>query len=594
MKETKNLVIMGMMLLAGIQIYAQDDSYDRALQLFNEGDYKRATPYFQNLIQHYEKEPAYHYYLGRCYVHQNTEIKKAIALLSFAGAKGKFSDTYYYLGLAYMYNYQFKEAQTAFEKFPLFASRQDLRDINIDQYVSYTKNGKVHTSKPVNVNKVLNQHTNADINERLNAFITNGTFLPVPDDYQSFLWGDDKLIKPAFRTNGKLYYAAYNIRTRSHDIFEADESNRQSRLLSNTLVSDAEESFAWFDTQSNTLYFSSNGFNSMGGFDIFKSQYNPSANTWSVPVNLGFPINSPHDEVGFVHLPSSEKAMLITNRTTNSDEYVAFELSTSLNHLMSPGNYSIATMQTLASFNVNAAKSDKNKQSGAGTTKKNPITRQNTLNDELLYTALNYQLKADSFLRESEKKRARLKTIIPEQEKNSLYKQIEADEAQWKKYQRLADMNYNELHKSDDSHQSSSTSTSREKEIVTMRINPFHKSKNAPASEFRINNSDTYNDLSQIAVDPPLPDHLMYKIQLGVFSKPVEPSKFGGLSPITAEYLEQKKLTKYYCGRFVSYNDAYDALKKIKTHGFSDAYIISYYQGRKIPVSRARELEKSM
>lgn len=47
-----------------------------------------------------------------------------------------------------------------------------------------------------------------------------------------------------------------------------------------------------------TLYFSSKGHNTMGGYDIFKSVYENGA--WSEPENLGYPINGPDDDVFFV------------------------------------------------------------------------------------------------------------------------------------------------------------------------------------------------------------------------------------------------------------------------------------------------------
>ncbi len=47
-----------------------------------------------------------------------------------------------------------------------------------------------------------------------------------------------------------------------------------------------------------TLYFSSEGHSSMGGFDIFKCELKNGV--WSEPVNLGYPINTPDDDVFFV------------------------------------------------------------------------------------------------------------------------------------------------------------------------------------------------------------------------------------------------------------------------------------------------------
>lgn len=49
-----------------------------------------------------------------------------------------------------------------------------------------------------------------------------------------------------------------------------------------------------------TLFFSSKGHETMGGYDIFWSKFNDSTNTWSKPVNIGYPINTPDDDVFFV------------------------------------------------------------------------------------------------------------------------------------------------------------------------------------------------------------------------------------------------------------------------------------------------------
>jgi len=47
------------------------------------------------------------------------------------------------------------------------------------------------------------------------------------------------------------------------------------------------------------LYFASKGHNSMGGFDIFRSERRETGG-WSDPKNLGYPINTPDDEVFYI------------------------------------------------------------------------------------------------------------------------------------------------------------------------------------------------------------------------------------------------------------------------------------------------------
>lgn len=53
--------------------------------------------------------------------------------------------------------------------------------------------------------------------------------------------------------------------------------------------------YLFYDGQS--LYFASEGHNSIGGYDIFKSTWNPEFNTWTRPVNIGFPVNTPEDNM---------------------------------------------------------------------------------------------------------------------------------------------------------------------------------------------------------------------------------------------------------------------------------------------------------
>lgn len=56
------------------------------------------------------------------------------------------------------------------------------------------------------------------------------------------------------------------------------------------------EDFPYLAGDGVTLYFSSEGHNSMGGYDLFKSVYNPEDNTWSKAENLGYPINGFADD----------------------------------------------------------------------------------------------------------------------------------------------------------------------------------------------------------------------------------------------------------------------------------------------------------
>ncbi len=69
--------------------------------------------------------------------------------------------------------------------------------------------------------------------------------------------------------------------------------------LGATLNTQHEERAPFFHPDGRTLYFSSEGHNSMGGLDIFKTTLQDDG-SWSKPVNIGYPVNTADDDVYFV------------------------------------------------------------------------------------------------------------------------------------------------------------------------------------------------------------------------------------------------------------------------------------------------------
>jgi outer membrane protein OmpA-like peptidoglycan-associated protein/tetratricopeptide (TPR) repeat protein len=63
-----------------------------------------------------------------------------------------------------------------------------------------------------------------------------------------------------------------------------------------------------------TLFFSSKGHKGMGGHDIFKSTFDPNKNEWSDPINLGYPINTPDDDLYFISSPDGKTAYYSSQR----------------------------------------------------------------------------------------------------------------------------------------------------------------------------------------------------------------------------------------------------------------------------------------
>jgi len=89
----------------------------------------------------------------------------------------------------------------------------------------------------------------------------------------------------------------------------------KSKNLGPMINTEFDEEGPFIDYDGKTLYFSSMGRKGMGGHDIFKSEFDSVAKEWSEPVNLGFPINTPDNDVYFVSTKDGKRGYYASVRT---------------------------------------------------------------------------------------------------------------------------------------------------------------------------------------------------------------------------------------------------------------------------------------
>lgn len=68
----------------------------------------------------------------------------------------------------------------------------------------------------------------------------------------------------------------------------------------------------WFDSKNKTLYFSSDWYYGLGGFDIFKCKGN--LKSFSSPENLGYPYNTSVNDLYFSYYPEKNSGFITSNR----------------------------------------------------------------------------------------------------------------------------------------------------------------------------------------------------------------------------------------------------------------------------------------
>lgn len=73
-----------------------------------------------------------------------------------------------------------------------------------------------------------------------------------------------------------------------------------------------DEDSPFLHSDGKTLYFSSKGFNGIGGFDVFYTCFDLEKGTWSTPVHLPYPISTPNDDLYFSWSLSGRTAYIST------------------------------------------------------------------------------------------------------------------------------------------------------------------------------------------------------------------------------------------------------------------------------------------
>jgi hypothetical protein len=383
-----------------------------------------------------------------------------------------------------------------------------------------------------------------------------------------------------------------------------------------TINSPFDEILPYVTPDGNTLYFASNGHYGIGGFDIYKSEYNSATQTWSIPVNLGFPISSPYDDFLLVPDAANHTACFASSRDTNNDELTVYKIAMSV----APERISVSNVNeimAMASFNVDfsepspAAKAESAEvaiKELAGNESYVLLVKSATALSKRLseqQAALNKLRQQLAYASTDEKEKLEQQIVSGEQEAEltgATFSQVQS---------LLSDVEYQ--------HYTNGTqpSISEElKEMLRKNLADSTKPKAAdiqtgdsfgqavitlqPAPDFamkppKLSDADKYRfrtiGKSIILLDEPIQkEGITYKIRIGIFSKAPTEAQLKNLSPVTTE--KRGSSTRYYVGVFKTYNDALKALGEVKKKGFKDALVDAWVNGKPEQTSTARNKEK--
>ncbi len=129
--------------------------------------------------------------------------------------------------------------------------------------------------------------------------------------------------------------------------------------------------------------------------------------------------------------------------------------------------------------------------------------------------------------------------------------------------------------------------------MVTRNIQPvINTSSPEKLSSFSLKNKES------ISFEKPLPigerklNGLVFRVQVGAFRKTVPPNLFREFTPVNGEVIPNG-LTCYMAGYFNNSNTAIKARNDIRTLGYSDAFIVAYCDGKRIPFEQGQLYEQN-
>ena len=105
-------------------------------------------------------------------------------------------------------------------------------------------------------------------------------------------------------------------------------------------------------------------------------------------------------------------------------------------------------------------------------------------------------------------------------------------------------------------------------------------------------NISNYSKANPIPVDVSIPTGLVYKVQIGAFRKPIPQNLFKGINPLMGENTPMGFI-RYSAGMFQLLNSATKARDQIRKLGYKDAFVVAYYNGKRVSHSTANAMISS-
>lgn len=269
---------------------------NEARELYKAGKYEEAAPVFKAQLKRRPNDGSLNHWYGVCLFHEKKydEAEKYLKV----GAKRKVLESPHFLGDLYMALYRFDEAVERYEEYAanLEKAKKQVPD-SIQEAIARARKAKLMLQHVEQVQIIDSLIVDADsffasfkmtpesgrigTSETLGIDIPENTIGYVPEREDKVFFG------MAVDGKGKELCTMNKL---------IDGKWSKTAPLPDGVNTDRDEAYPFFLNDGVTLYFASNGGNSIGGYDIFITRLNLENNTYLKPENVGMPFNSIYND----------------------------------------------------------------------------------------------------------------------------------------------------------------------------------------------------------------------------------------------------------------------------------------------------------
>lgn len=297
-------------------------SATEAENLFNSKQYFKARNIFESLLKRKPTDPLLNYKMGRC-CYELKDFSSAIKYFENTNSKYPLKD--WYLGDSYFKAYRFEMSISAYQAYMASLEPDDKKIAECEQLIKKAELGQKLINRIESITIVDSLVFNKP--DFLNAYNFSSELGKLNQQRIRLnnRASQDKILFTTQREDRKIYSDSIKGNMDIFTSFKLLDEWSQPTSISKIINTSANENFPFLLLDGITLYFASDGENSLGGYDIFMSRYSSSTKDFLVPENVGFPFNSTANDYMMVIDEQHTTGWFATDRNQATGKVIVYK-----------------------------------------------------------------------------------------------------------------------------------------------------------------------------------------------------------------------------------------------------------------------------